>query len=125
MVHTIDYFLALFGITVYSIWTARRKPELARSDAREWTAQNNEATTDGGEESEHAGVKNDGLPILSLEKPGWWSDTHTCNDVYQVENKIKSIAAEALRGASSLNHKARGNWLANELDRWDSVTGES
>ena len=32
-------------------------------------------------ENEDAGVQDNGLQILSLDKPGWRRVTHTCNDV--------------------------------------------
>ena len=47
---------------------------------------------------------------------------HTCNDVYQVDNKIKFIAAEALRG---INFDTRGSRFANEFGRRDNVIDES
>ena len=49
--------------------------------------------------------------------------THTCNDVYQVENKVKFLTAEALRGVSSRIFDAQGSRLANEWGRRDYVTG--
>ena len=39
-------------------------------------------------EDEEVGVQDDGFPILSVDKPGWWWVQHTCNDVYQVETKV-------------------------------------
>merc|ERR1719194_205917 len=30
----------------------------------------------------------DGFPILSVDKPGWWWVTHTCNDVYKLETPV-------------------------------------
>jgi elongation factor 3 len=39
-------------------------------------------------EDEEVGVQDDGFPILSVDKPGWWWVMHTCNDVYQVDNKV-------------------------------------
>merc|ERR1711981_1228571 len=39
-------------------------------------------------EDEEVGVQDDGFPILSVDKPGWWWVQHTCNEVYQVENKV-------------------------------------
>ena len=31
------------------------------------------------------GVEDDGFPIMSVDKPGWWWVMHTCNDVYALE----------------------------------------
>jgi elongation factor 3 len=39
-------------------------------------------------EDEEVGVQDDGFPILSVDKPGWWWVMHTCNDVYKVETKV-------------------------------------
>merc|ERR1712207_53923 len=39
-------------------------------------------------EDEEVGVQDDGFPILSVDKPGWWWVMHTCNDIYQVETKV-------------------------------------
>ena len=49
--------------------------------------------------------------------------THTCNDVYQVENKVKFLTAEALRGVNSTIFDAQSSWLANVLGKRDNVTG--
>ena len=49
--------------------------------------------------------------------------THTCNDVYQVENKVKFLTAEALRGVNSLIFDAQSSRLANVLGKRDYVTG--
>merc|ERR1719171_2136242 len=39
-------------------------------------------------EDEEVGVQDDGFPILSVDKPGWWWVQHTCNDVYKVETPV-------------------------------------
>ena len=49
--------------------------------------------------------------------------THTCNDVYQVENNVKFLTAEALRGVNSLIFDAQGSRLANVLGKRDYVIG--
>jgi len=38
-------------------------------------------------EDEEVGVQDDGFPILSVDRPGWWWVMHTCNDIYQVERR--------------------------------------
>ena len=58
-------------------------------------------------EDEDAGVQDDRLPILSSDKPGWRRATHTCNDVYQIDNQIKFFTADAFRGVDSLTFDAR------------------
>ena len=76
-------------------------------------------------EDEDTRVQDGGLLIMCVGKRGWQRATPSCNDVYQVENKIKFIAAEALRGVSSLIFIARENRLANELGRRDFGTVET
>merc|ERR1711865_324109 len=39
-------------------------------------------------EEEEVGVQDDGFPILSVDKPGWWWVMHTCNDIYKLETKV-------------------------------------
>merc|ERR1711981_924843 len=39
-------------------------------------------------EDEEVGVQDDGFPILSVDKPGWWWVKHTCNEVYKIENPV-------------------------------------
>merc|ERR1711957_812320 len=36
-------------------------------------------------EEEEVGVQDDGFPILSVDKPGWWWVMHTCNGFYHLE----------------------------------------
>merc|ERR1712127_300410 len=36
-------------------------------------------------EDEEVGVQDDGFPILSVDKPGWWWVMHTCNNIYKIE----------------------------------------
>merc|ERR1719267_392843 len=39
-------------------------------------------------EEEEVGVQDDGFPILSVDKPGWWWVQHTCNEVYKMETPV-------------------------------------
>merc|ERR1719287_149006 len=48
---------------------------------------------------EEVGVQDDGFPILSVDKPGWWWVMHTCNEVYKLEtevteNQVKDVMKE-------------------------------
>merc|ERR1740123_631795 len=50
-------------------------------------------------EEEEVGVQDDGFPILSVDKPGWWWVMHTCNDIYKIEkptdeNTVKELMKE-------------------------------
>merc|ERR1712188_65188 len=37
---------------------------------------------------EEVGVQDDGFPILSVDKPGWWWVVHTCNDIYKMGTPV-------------------------------------
>merc|ERR1711976_933959 len=36
-------------------------------------------------EDEEVGVQDDGFPIFSVDKPGWWWVVHTCNEIYGLQ----------------------------------------
>merc|ERR1712025_1432613 len=47
---------------------------------------------------EEVGVQDDGFPILSVDKPGWWWVVHTCNEAYKMDPKIsEETAKEAMK----------------------------
>merc|ERR1719502_1410747 len=49
-------------------------------------------------EEEEVGVQDDGFPILSVDKPGWWWVQHTCNEIYKMDNPItEEVAREAMK----------------------------
>jgi len=39
-------------------------------------------------EEEEVDVQDDGFPIFSVDKPGWWWVMHTCNDIYHLETPV-------------------------------------
>merc|ERR1719409_1661587 len=39
-------------------------------------------------EDEEIGVQDDGFPILSVDKPGWWWVMRTCNELYKLETPV-------------------------------------
>jgi elongation factor 3 len=39
-------------------------------------------------EDEEVDVQDDGFPILSVDKPGWWWVMYTCNDTYKLETPV-------------------------------------
>jgi elongation factor 3 len=45
---------------------------------------------------EEVGVQDDGFPILSVDKPGWWWVVHTCNDIYKLETPVTEDAVRDL-----------------------------
>merc|ERR1719424_285997 len=47
-------------------------------------------------EEEEVGVQDDGFPMFSVDKPGWWWVMHTCNNIYKMENKVTEDVAKEL-----------------------------
>merc|ERR1711975_21133 len=45
---------------------------------------------------EEVDVQDDGFPILSVDKPGWWWVQHTRNEVYQIEDKVSEETVKEL-----------------------------
>mmetsp|Transcript_103485 Transcript_103485/g.292981 ORF Transcript_103485/g.292981 Transcript_103485/m.292981 type:complete len:1043 (+) Transcript_103485:102-3230(+) len=45
-------------------------------------------------EDEEVGVQDDGFPILSVDKPGWWWVMHTCNNIYKMANPVTEETAK-------------------------------
>merc|ERR1712149_99115 len=50
------------------------------------------------------GVQDDGFPILSVDKPGWWWVVHTCNDVYKMENPVTEDQVKDLMKETSFGY---------------------
>merc|ERR1719502_1257685 len=49
-------------------------------------------------EEEEVGVQDDGFPILSVDKPGWWWVQHTCNEAYKMTPQVEEqVAKEAMK----------------------------
>jgi elongation factor 3 len=42
------------------------------------------------------GVQDDGFPILSVDKPGWWWVMHTCNDIYKIATPVEEDTVKEL-----------------------------
>merc|ERR1712127_865267 len=47
-------------------------------------------------EDEEVGVQDDGFPILSVDKPGWWWVMYTCNETYNVATKVTEDTVKEL-----------------------------
>merc|ERR1719305_2033117 len=47
-------------------------------------------------EDEEVGVQDDGFPIMSVDKPGWWWVMHTCNDVYKMDEPVSEDQVKEL-----------------------------
>merc|ERR1719502_1234941 len=49
-------------------------------------------------EEEEVGVQDDGFPILSVDKPGWWWVQHTCNEAYKMAPQVtEQVARDAMK----------------------------
>merc|ERR1712127_70564 len=55
-------------------------------------------------EDEEVGVQDDGFPILSVDKPGWWWVLHTVNDVYKVEKKANEVQVKELMKSTGFGY---------------------
>merc|ERR1712113_1160507 len=64
-------------------------------------------------EEEEVGVQDDGFPILSVDKPGWWWVMHTCNDIYQVENKVTEEEVKELMKKTGFGYPGGPDRAAN------------
>merc|ERR1719326_641397 len=47
-------------------------------------------------EDEEVDVQDDGFPILSVDKPGWWWVMHTCNETYKLETPVTEDVVKCL-----------------------------
>mmetsp|Transcript_108344 Transcript_108344/g.271560 ORF Transcript_108344/g.271560 Transcript_108344/m.271560 type:complete len:1042 (-) Transcript_108344:291-3416(-) len=64
-------------------------------------------------EDEEVGVQDDGFPILSVDKPGWWWVMHTCNDVYKVDNKVTEEQVKELMKSIGFGYPGGPDRAAN------------
>merc|ERR1712087_937064 len=65
-------------------------------------------------EEEEVGVQDDGFPILSVDKPGWWWVLHTVNDIYQVENKVSEETVKDLMKSIGFGYPGGPDRAANQ-----------
>merc|ERR1719345_494708 len=49
-------------------------------------------------------VQDDGFPILSVDKPGWWWVMHTCNEVYKLETPVTEDQVRQLMHKTGFGH---------------------
>merc|ERR1712127_1070125 len=64
-------------------------------------------------EEEEVGVQDDGFPILSVDKPGWWWVMHTCNEIYKVENKVSQEQVTELMKSTGFGYPGGPDRAAN------------
>jgi len=64
-------------------------------------------------EDEEVDVQDDGFPILSVDKPGWWWVMHTVNDIYKVENKVDESTVKELMKSIGFGYPGGPDRAAN------------
>merc|ERR1719198_1389437 len=74
-------------------------------------------------EDEEVGVQDDGFPILSVDKPGWWWVQHTCNDIYKVENKVTQEQVKELMKSIGFGYPGGPDRAANLENPVTSYSG--
>jgi len=74
-------------------------------------------------EDEEVGVQDDGFPILSVDKPGWWWVQHTCNDIYKMENKVDEETVKELMKSIGFGYPGGPDRAANLENPVTSYSG--
>jgi elongation factor 3 len=74
-------------------------------------------------EDEEVGVQDDGFPILSVDKPGWWWVQHTVNDVYQIEDKVSEDTVKELMKSIGFGYPGGPDRAANLENPVTSYSG--
>ena len=64
-------------------------------------------------EDEEVGVQDDGFPILSVDKPGWWWVMHTCNDVYKLQTPVTEDQVKELMKSIGFGYPGGPDRAAN------------
>jgi len=64
-------------------------------------------------EDVEVGVQDDGFPILSVDKPGWWWVQHTCNEVYKIENPVSEETVKDLMKSIGFGYPGGPDRAAN------------
>merc|ERR1711981_1413912 len=74
-------------------------------------------------EDEEVGVQDDGFPIFSVDKPGWWWVMHTCNEVYQIETPVKEDTVTELMKSLGFRYPGGPDRAANLENPVTSYSG--
>merc|ERR1719145_152716 len=74
-------------------------------------------------EDEEVGVQDDGFPIFSVDKPGWWWVLHTCNEIYKVDNKVSEDTVKELMKSIGFGYPGGPDRAANLENPVTSYSG--
>merc|ERR1712054_228314 len=72
---------------------------------------------------EEVDVQDDGFPILSVDKPGWWWVMHTCNEVYKIENPVDEDTVKELMKSIGFGYAGGPDRAANLENPVTSYSG--
>merc|ERR1711976_1006748 len=64
-------------------------------------------------EDEEVDVQDDGFPILSVDKPGWWWVQHTVNDTYKAEKPVTEDQVQELMKSIGFGYPGGPDRAAN------------
>merc|ERR1712127_203387 len=74
-------------------------------------------------EDEEVGVQDDGFPILSVDKPGWWWVQYTCNETYKIENPVDEDTVKELMKVTGFGYPGGPDRAANLENLVTSYSG--
>merc|ERR1711979_145536 len=74
-------------------------------------------------EEEEVGVQDDGFPILSVDKPGWWWVMHTCNELYKIETPVNEEQVKELMKDTGFGYAGGPDRAANLENPVTSYSG--
>ena len=74
-------------------------------------------------EDEEVGVQDDGFPILSVDKPGWWWVQYTCNETYKMEKKVDEDTVKELMKSIGFDYPGGPDRAANLENPVTSYSG--
>merc|ERR1712013_959271 len=74
-------------------------------------------------EDEEVGVQDDGFPILSVDKPGWWWVQHTVNDIYKCEKTVDEDTVKELMKSIGFGYPGGPDRAANLENPVTSYSG--
>merc|ERR1712054_278621 len=72
---------------------------------------------------EEVDVQDDGFPILSVDKPGWWWVMHTCNEIYKIENPVDADTVKELMKSIGFGYPGGPDRAANLENPVTSYSG--